>query len=219
MVTISQGQVALSSDGKRRLDVSLRLTKGDVALLVGPNGSGKTTLLDVVAGVRVLDAGTMERPRAFQPIAYAVQDSISGLLPWRTIAENILLPARLHGQVGDEMLAQSHRLMEMFRLRERADDFPYKLSGGEKQAANLIRTLCTPCSLALIDEVLASLHHDLRSRAKTELATWLDQRTALLVTHDPDDLDLPFTRFFAINGGTVHEVERGDVVKVLENAV
>lgn len=61
MVTISQGQVALSRDGKRRLNVSLRLTKGDVALLVGPNGSGKTTLLDVVAGVRVFDAGTMER--------------------------------------------------------------------------------------------------------------------------------------------------------------
>lgn len=111
--------------------------------------------------------------------------------------------------------------MEMFRLRERADDFPYKLSGGEKQAVNLIRTLCTPCSLALIDEVLASLHHDLRARAKTELASWLDQRkrTALLVTHDPDDLDLPFTRFFAINGGTVHEVGRGDVVKMLENGV
>jgi ABC-type nitrate/sulfonate/bicarbonate transport system ATPase subunit len=217
MISISQGRVALSRDGSRCLKATLNLEQGDLAVLVGPNGSGKTTLLDIVAGVRPLDAGIIERSRAAEPIAYAVQDSASGLLPWRTVAENILLPAQLHDAVTEALVQRSSRLLESFRLGSRARDYPYKLSGGEKQSVNLIRTLCTPCSLALIDEVLASLHHDLRAIAKRELVSWLEERTAILVTHDPDDLGLPYTRFFAINSGSVEEVDRATAERVLHD--
>ncbi|MBI5135761.1 MAG: ABC transporter ATP-binding protein [Nitrospirae bacterium] len=219
MLTIDHGQVALARDGERRLDLTLRLECGDVALLVGPNGSGKTTLLDVVAGVRPLSAGTLVRRHPDQPVAYAVQDSASGLLPWRTVAENILFPARLNDAADDGLVARSQDLLKSLRLAGRMHDFPYKLSGGEKQAVNLIRAICTPCSLALIDEILTSLHHDLRSIAKQVLTEWLEERTAIVVTHDPDDLDLPFTRFFAINGGCLEEVDRGRAEKVLGNHV
>ena len=99
-----------------------------------------------------------------EPIAYAVQDPNSGLLPCGTIGANITLPATLH---GDHMAAIRERaacLLETFRLGRRLKDYPYRLSGGEKQAVNLVRTLCTPCKLALFDEVLAPLHNDLRAR-------------------------------------------------------
>lgn len=219
MVSFENALVYLSPDGVRRLKVTLHLNAGDVGILVGPNGCGKTTILDVIVGLRRLQEGRLHLDRPGEPIAYAVQDPNSGLLPWRTIGANITLPAVLHpGQTKPET-ERVLQLLESFRLKDRRQDFPYRLSGGEKQAVNLIRTLCTPCQLALLDEVLGPLHHDLRALAKRELAKWLVGKTAVLVTHDVDDLDLPFNRFFTIADSTLIEIDSVQVRRTLTNAV
>jgi NitT/TauT family transport system ATP-binding protein len=209
----------LTPDGSRRVTASLHINAGDRCLFVGPNGCGKTTVLDVIIGLRRLEQGRIQLANPREPIAYAVQDPNSGLLPWRTIGANIVLPATLQGKHDNGVRERATRLLERFRLGQRFDDYPYRLSGGEKQAVNLIRTLCTPCHLALLDEVLAPLHSDLRSLAKAEITAWLAEKTAILVTHDADDLDILYTRYLTIADGAVAEIDRAEAERILRNDV
>src|SRR5437588_2718790 len=95
MIELRNSAISLSRDGRRILSASLRLSTGELAVLLGPNGSGKTTVLDTIAGVERLNSGTLQVDPPDSPIAYVVQDAASGLLPWRSILSNILLPANL----------------------------------------------------------------------------------------------------------------------------
>lgn len=217
MIEFKDAAISLTGDGRRNLAVSLRLSTGDCAVLVGPNGSGKTTVLDVVAGVRQLDRGALLVEPNGKPIAYVVQDSNSGLLPWRNVLSNILLPLHLQQNSLGSAPEQARTHLERFGLAERARDFPYKLSGGEKQLVNLMRALSTPADIVLLDEPFSPLNAVARSRARTLVRDFARGRTTILVTHDPADLDLPITRYFRIAGEKIEEVQRDEARESLSH--
>jgi len=219
MIELKNSSISLSRDGSRNLAVSLSLLTGDLAVLLGQNGSGKTTLLDVIAGVEQLDAGTVEVQPSNSPVAYVVQDAASGLLPWRTILSNILLPAQLHSELSDVMRDKAIGLLDKFGLADRKDDFPYKLSEGEKQIVNLIRAVCTPAGILLLDEPFASLNVKARLLAKTMLLEFAFGRTTVLVTHDSADLDWPVRRCFRILDSSVVEIDLSEAKEFLEDVV
>ena len=79
MITLDNATFSLSDDGRRKLSATFRLERGDFAVLLGLNGAGKTTLLDAIAGIRHALSGKIEVAPIDAPIAYAVQDSASGL--------------------------------------------------------------------------------------------------------------------------------------------
>lgn len=219
MIEFHNTSITLNADKQRSLSVSLSLTAGDFAVFVGPNGSGKTTLLDVVAGTRKIDSGRIILEPAASPIAYAVQDSSSGLLPWRTILTNILLPAQLiDGNSPLELRDKALSLLSIFNLAGRKDDFPYRLSEGEKQIVNLIRTVCTPSNIVLLDEPFASLNIKSRLVARSMLKEFVRGKTTILVTHDPTDLDWGITRYFRIANDRLIEVSAFEARGFLENA-
>jgi ABC-type nitrate/sulfonate/bicarbonate transport system ATPase subunit len=217
MIEIKNGSVSLSRDGGRNLKVSLCLSTVDFAVLLGRNGSGKTTMLDIVAGIRPLDTGTLLVEPSGGLVAYAVQDSSSGLLPWRTILSNILLPSTLQSNSSKPMSDKAIKLLGAFGLLERIDDFPYRLSEGEKQIVNLIRAVCTPASILLLDEPFAALNAKARTLAKEILTDFAAGRTTVLVTHDPLDLDLPISRCFVITDSTLAETNMNEAKEFLEN--
>ena len=95
MIAFNNTVFNLSSDGRRKLSATFRLERGDFAVLLGLNGAGKTTLLDAMAGIRHAAEGKVEVAPANSPIAYAVQDSASGLFPWKSVLSNILFPAAM----------------------------------------------------------------------------------------------------------------------------
>jgi NitT/TauT family transport system ATP-binding protein len=144
MIEFHDTVISLSHDGQRRLLVGFRLSKGDLAVLLGANGSGKTTILDVIVGARKPDTGAVKTEPANLPVAYAVQDSSSGLLPWKTILSNVLLPSLVANNSSEDKRTQALTLLKQFGLAQRQQDFPYQLSEGEKQIVNLIRAVCTP---------------------------------------------------------------------------
>jgi NitT/TauT family transport system ATP-binding protein len=219
MIEFKDTIISLSRDGRRNLSLSLRLSDGDLAVLLGPNGSGKTTVLDTIAGIRRVDAGTVILEPSAAPIAYVVQDSASGLLPWRTILSNILLPAQLQKSQSEGSVERAISLLTIFGLADRKDDFPYKLSEGEKQLVNIIRAVCTPAGILLLDEPFSSLNAIARSRTKEILLESAAKRITLLVTHDPADLDWPITRFFRIVNSRLVETNSSEAKEFLENVV
>jgi ABC-type nitrate/sulfonate/bicarbonate transport system ATPase subunit len=222
MIEFENGLISLSRDGRRNLEVSLRLLPGELAVIIGHNGSGKTTILDTVAGFAHLDSGRLTIEPYDLPIAYAVQDSASGLLPWRTILANILLPARLRNAEAnpnmDEVSEKALDCLARFGLAERKNDYPYKLSEGEKQLVNLVRAASTPSSVVLLDEPFASLNARARSRAKMMLLDFVLRKTTILVTHDAADLDWPIKRFFRVIDSIVTEISVSDAKGFLQNA-
>lgn len=218
MIALNSAVFNLSNDGRRKLSATFRLERGDFAVLLGLNGTGKTTLLDAIVGFRQPDSGKVVIP-GDGPIAYAVQDSASGLLPWKSILDNISFPAALTKHHDVETARKALSLLEQFRLAERRDDFPYRLSEGEKQIVNVIRCTCTPASVVLLDEPFAALNAHAKVKAKVLLSEFAKERVTILVTHDPADLDLPLNRFLLISNSTVEEVDSKAAKEFLTNAV
>lgn len=218
MIAFNNTVFNLSSDGRRKLSASFRLERGDFAVLLGLNGAGKTTLLDAIAGFRQPASGKIE-VAADGPIAYTVQDSDSGLLPWKSVIANILFPSVVAGRDGAEIAAKAERLLDEFRLRERRNDFPYRLSEGEKQIVNVIRCACTPASVVLLDEPFAALNSRARVKSAALLTEFAIERTTVLVTHDPADCSLPLNRFLLISNSAVEEIDSKAAKEFLSNAL
>lgn len=219
MITIEDGIVSLTRDGRNRLSMSVSLGCSDWVVLSGPNGCGKTTLLDILAGYRLLDSGRLDLGHVKRPISYAVQEANSGLLPWRTILANVCLPAELSQIQSAQSQSTAKHLLQSFGLWERRHEYPYALSGGEKQLVNLIRSIATPSMLCLLDEPFASLHQAVRAEARIRVAEYARGKTVVLVTHDPNDLALVEGRYLTIRDGVLSEISRCDATKVLQHAI
>lgn len=216
MIVLDKTTISLSRDGQRQLSLNFRLDPGDLALLLGPNGSGKTTILDLIAGVCRPDAGKITVEPKNTPIAYAVQDSASGLLPWRSILSNTLLPSEVAGK-ATEQADQANTLLREFGLGQRLHDFPYQLSEGEKQIVNLVRTICTPAKIMLLDEPFSALNARTKALAREKLLEVAKGRTTIFVTHDASDLDWPFTRYLSIADSSIAELDLNQATKFLNN--
>jgi len=216
MIIFNEVIISLDQKGGRHLAIDGDFHVGDFVLIVGQNGSGKTSLLDLIAGVRKPYSGSLEGLGPDGPIAYAVQDPQSSLMPWLSIIDNILLPGSLtleEKKKGDE----AFQLLQRFGLLNRAKDYPYYLSGGEKQVVNFIRTMYTPAKVRLFDEVTASLHstfkhvtYDVLEKSNADVCTFF-------ISHDVSDFSLPFNRFLAIKDGVVKSVSEKEAKDIIAN--
>ncbi|WP_109313774.1 ABC transporter ATP-binding protein [Ruegeria sp. AU67] len=168
--------------------LTLTLAAGRWTCLLGGSGVGKTTILRLIAG---LDTGAeftgqiraSDGQSVRERVAYMAQDDL--LLPWATVAQNVLLGARLRGEKPD--LRRCDQLIERMRLQDHMAKKPGELSGGQRQRVALARTLMEDRSIVLLDEPFSAL--DARTRADMQdlAAEALQGRTVLLVTHDPGE--------------------------------
>ncbi|HEY8691633.1 MAG TPA: ABC transporter ATP-binding protein [Chloroflexota bacterium] len=174
----------------RALDaVDLSVPAGEFVAVVGPSGCGKTTLLRLAAGLlrptsgQVLMAG-VEVTEPLASTGFAFQQP--ALLEWRTVLDNVLLPAELGQQAGGEHRQRALELLELMGLRDFAAARPRQLSGGMQQRAALARALLLQPSLLLLDEPFGALDALTREELQLELLrAWsASQATAIFVTHD-----------------------------------
>jgi ABC-type nitrate/sulfonate/bicarbonate transport system ATPase subunit len=111
------------------------------------------------------------------------------LLPWRTVAENVTLGARLHGRVSRGELRAGIALAERYGLGDFVHHYPHALSGGMRQRVALMRTLAISRDIMLLDEPFGALD----SQTRLEMQRWLlsvwqeQRRTIVFVTHDIDE--------------------------------
>jgi len=174
--------------------ISLAVGAGEFVSLVGPSGCGKSTLLRIVAGLRSATVGAVmvggrKVTRPIADIGMVFQAPI--LLKWRTILDNILLPAELAGKDKRAYWARAHELLEMAGLHGFADKLPRELSGGMQQRASLCRALLLDPPLLLMDEPFGALDAMTRDDMALELLRIWGERdlareqrkTVLFVTH------------------------------------
>jgi NitT/TauT family transport system ATP-binding protein len=162
-------------------DVDLRLRPGEFVGIVGPSGCGKSTLLRLAAGLSKPTAGSVELA-AGRP-GYVFQDPT--LLPWRSVARNIELPAELRGVPKQERRRRVAAAVDLVSLHGFERHLPRMLSGGMRMRVSLARALLLNPDLCLFDEPFGALDELTRERLNDELLRLYTARrfTGLFVTH------------------------------------
>lgn len=177
-------------------DLSFRVASGEIVTVLGPSGCGKSTLLRVLAGLIRPTRGLVEMDgemplslRKRQAIGFGLQEPI--LMDWRTVEENIRLPAEL-GVLPlreDGLNERVEELLIVTGLVEFRRRYPRQLSGGMKHRVALARALLIAPEVLLLDEPLAGLDLLTRTMLMAELALILARfrATTLVVTHSVDE--------------------------------
>ena len=168
--------------------IEFDVAPGEFVSIVGPSGCGKTTLLRIVAGLleptigtaRVL-GGDPEAARALHAFGLVTQEP--GLLPWRTVAENVALTFGLAGLRPGRGEVQA--LLERAGIGRFAGYHPAELSGGMRQRVALARALAHEPRLLIMDEPFGALDEFSREELRLELLRlWeRDRPSVLFVTH------------------------------------
>jgi NitT/TauT family transport system ATP-binding protein len=171
-------------------DVSFDIAAGELVSLVGPSGCGKTTVLKILAGLHEhsqgdVSIGSTDSP--FSPgrdVGMVFQQAL--LLKWRTILDNVLLPAEILGLPRAESAERARELLAMVGLQGFEARFPYELSGGMQQRAAIARALVHNPKLLLMDEPFGALDALTRDKMNLELLSiWRRSgKTIIFVTHD-----------------------------------
>ena len=176
-------------------NLSIYIGAGEIVALTGPSGSGKTTLLRCIAGLEVVDSGTIllsgeeitAKPTHLRRIGLVFQDN--QLFPHLNVAKNISYSLMIQGtkqKLMDEKVAEVLELVGLTHLSQRE---VFKLSGGEAKRIAVARALVAQPKVLLLDEPLNGLDKELHARLLADLGTLLRLRgtTTLHVTHDKDE--------------------------------
>jgi NitT/TauT family transport system ATP-binding protein len=169
--------------------VSFAVRDGEVVSLIGPSGCGKSTLLNIGSGLMtpsegeaLVDGAPVAGPNSH--VAFMLQKDL--LLPWRTVAENVMLGVEIQRVPVAERRQRATNLLEQFNLAEFSGHYPHQLSGGMRQRVALARTLAVEPHVLLLDEPFSAVDAQTRMVLQRDLAQTLSraQKTALLITHD-----------------------------------
>jgi NitT/TauT family transport system ATP-binding protein len=169
--------------------VDLSIAPGEFIALLGPSGCGKTTLLRILAGLETASDGKVvidgvEVAAPIDGVSFVFQTSV--LLPWRTVIENVLLPAEIAGSVDARWTAKAQALLRTAGLEGFEQHRPQELSGGMRQRVSLCRALLMDPKLLLMDEPFGALDAMTRDAMNEELhRLWkATGKTIVFVTHD-----------------------------------
>lgn len=163
-------------------NVSLHVAQEEFVSIVGPSGCGKSTLLNFIAGLAPLQAG--EITLAPHTLGYMFQQH--GLLPWRTVRDNVALGLEIIGAEQADIRARSEQIIAEMGLAGYEDHYPAQISGGMCQRVSLARTLVTRPDLILMDEPFGALDAQTRIFIQEMFNQYWEKhkKTVLFVTHD-----------------------------------
>ena len=194
--------------------VSLQVQKGEFAFVVGPTGSGKSTLLKllyheeipasgkvVVSGREVASLRPRDVPFLRRRMGIVFQDF--GLLPNKTVFENVAFALRVIGAGRREVRRKVPEALRMVDLIHRCDAFPNQLSGGEQQRVAIARAVVNTPPLLLADEPTGNLDPETSMGIVESLLKINEEAgtTIVVATHDTAIVDRARKRVIALDGG------------------
>jgi glycine betaine/proline transport system ATP-binding protein len=184
---------------------NLTINEGEISVLMGLSGSGKSTLLRAVNRLNVVSRGqvlvkdgdgtvdvvkcneaTLRRLRQKQ-VAMVFQQF--GLLPWRTVEENVGLGLELAGVPDAERKERVQRQLQLVHLDQWAKKYAHELSGGMQQRVGLARAFATEAPILLMDEPFSALDPLIRTKLQDELLQLQKtlKKTIVFVSHDLEE--------------------------------
>lgn len=192
-------------------DFDFSISKGESVGLFGPNGSGKTTLLNILSGIDLNFNGQINI--STKRIAYVHQDPEATLAPWFNCEKNILLAREFHGldiNKGKELLK---KLVTEFRINFSLEQYPFSLSGGQRQIITLMRALIIEPDVILLDEPFSALDVEKRVDVLRILIKHFGEgKTIIICSHRGEEIKSLITRA-VIFGGCPTNIENNISVK------
>lgn len=216
-------------------DCSLTVEKGEILVLMGLSGSGKSTLLRAVNGLNPVCRGAVtvyeegwscEVGRASAPDLLRVRRECVamvfqqfGLLPWRSVRENVGLGLELAGMSPAERRTKVDQQLALVGLSDWAERKVGELSGGMQQRVGLARAFATEAPILLMDEPFSALDPLIRTRLQDELLELQAKlkRTIIFVSHDLDEAFKLGNRIALMEGGRI--VQCGTAREIIANPV
>lgn len=202
-------------------DANLKVERGEISVLMGLSGSGKSTLLraanglnevtrgqvlikdgDTAVDIAKCDAATLRRVRRLR-IAMVFQQF--GLLPWRTVRDNVGFGLELRGDPAADRKKVIDEQLALVGLSQWADRHVGELSGGMQQRVGLARAFATNADILLMDEPFSALDPLIRGKLQDELLALQARvkRTILFVSHDLDEALKLGDRITILEGGRI----------------
>lgn len=197
-----------------QLQADFHVQTGERLAIHGASGSGKTTLLRVLSGLRPLaatDSGqvwfnqrdiTHLKPGE-RHVSLLFQEPV--LFEQLNVLENVALRLRIAGEKRDHYMSQAQAWLERVHLGHKAQAAVSVLSGGEKQRVALAQALIGSPQWLLLDEPFSALDPKLRIELREMLVQLLQEIKipAIMVAHQPEDLDVFATQHMSLDGDAV----------------
>lgn len=172
--------------------LQLEIKEGDRLAIIGETGCGKSTLLRMIAGFDVPDEGrVLIEGKCHQGIHPQVGLILQkdGLLPWRTVEDNLDLGLKAMGQTETQYREAVGQMAGMLKIEHCLKRYPEYLSGGERRRIALGRTLLMHPRILLVDEGMQSLDSMTAQRLQEEMKHIVQQQniTLIVVTHSIEE--------------------------------
>jgi putative hydroxymethylpyrimidine transport system ATP-binding protein len=172
--------------------LNISVEQGRFHVIMGPSGCGKSTLFDGLTGVFPFDEGKLlwqGMPVADLSAHAAYMQQKDLLLPWFSLLDNALLPARTSGRDMKKAKTEALEFFEQLGLKGYESYYSRQVSGGMRQRCALVRTLMFGRNLILLDEPLSALDTITRQSLQSLLLLLQTEfdKTILMITHDIDE--------------------------------
>jgi glycine betaine/proline transport system ATP-binding protein len=212
-------------------DINLDIYPGEIFVIMGLSGSGKSTLIRhfnrlieptageiEIAGSDVMKLNEKEL-QDFRRNKMSMVFQRFGLMPHRTVLQNIGYGLQVQGIAKDIREAKATEWLDTVGLKGYANQYPNQLSGGQQQRVGLARALCTDADILLMDEAFSALDPLIRSEMQDQLIELQDKlhKTIVFITHDLDEALRIGDKIAILRDGIL--VQQGEPVDILLNPV
>jgi len=200
---------------------SLTVEEGEIVVLMGLSGSGKSTLLRAVNGLNpvIRGAARVNDGNVLVDVTHADKATLRqlrmtrvamvfqqfGLLPWRTVRDNVGLGLEMAGLSRADRKCKVDAQLDLVGLSDWADRKVGELSGGMQQRVGLARAFATEAPILLMDEPFSALDPLIRTKLQDELLDLQTKlkRTIIFVSHDLDEAFKIGNRIAIMEGGRI----------------
>lgn len=213
MITVEQLDVLYGEEIALN-KISIEMKKNTTYAIIGPSGCGKTTLLYALAGIIKPTSGTIrinDKPLTGirKSTGLILQDY--GLLPWKTVWDNIAFPLKTRGFSKKGIQQKVTSLLENLGMLSFSKKIPGELSGGQKQRVAIGRTLALEPDLLLMDEASSALDAMTKEHIQDLILNMYKHRqmTLVMVTHNIEEA--------VFLGQNIIVMGKGEIRRIIEN--
>ena len=207
-------------------DVTVEVGRGEMLVIMGLSGSGKSTLVRCFSRLHQLTAGTVMvegrdigamGERELIELRRSTMGMVFqnfGLLPHRTVLDNVAFPLEMRGQDRFERRKRALEVIELVGLSGREDYFPRELSGGQQQRVGIARSLAIEPDIWFLDEPFSALDPLIRREMQDEFLRLQDLlgKTIVFITHDFDEALRLADRIAIMKDGSIEQCDTPDQV-------